>query len=96
MGSVSVLEFGITYPAVNLELKKNEKEYDRAIIALYIAEIERGFIVKKMNKTTRKGTKVTFKACKGEDEGKEYIEMVNKLIEEFNEKYSTDIGFKLS
>lgn len=95
MNNVSVMEFQIEYPVLNLELSKNEKEFERGIIAIYVAELERGFIVKRINKTTKKGTKVTYKSCKSDEEADKYIKKINSLIDEFEKKYNTNLGFKL-
>lgn len=95
MANISVMGFQIEYPVLNLELSRNEKEFDRGIIAIYVAELEKGFIVKKINKPTRKGTKVTYEACKNGEEAEKYIKKVNSLIDEYEKKYNTNLGFKL-
>lgn len=66
MNDVTVKEFGMTYPILNLELSKNEKEFERGIIAIHIAELNRGFIVKRINKTTKKELKLFIKPVKME------------------------------
>ena len=77
---VSVIEFLKTYPNINTEL--SEAKFKLAIIAIYESELSRGFIVKKIYKTYKKGTNVTYKACESE-EMREYKEKVNLLVKDF-------------
>ena len=95
MEGISVVEFQKEFPVLNLELSKNEKDFERGIIAIHVEELEKGFIVKKINKTTKNGTKVTYKACKDKEEANNYAFKVNKLIDSFEEKYNTHLGFKI-
>ncbi|MGG5463511.1 hypothetical protein [Clostridium sp. B9] len=95
MSDFSVVEFQKEYPVLNFKLSKNEKDYERGIIAIHVAELDKGFIVKKINKTTSKGTKVTYKFAKDEEEANNYVIKVNKMIDEFEEKFNTHLGFKL-
>ena len=87
--SIQVLEFQTEYPTINLDLMKKTKDYDMAIIVVYMLETERGFIVKKIGKTYKKGTKVTYKACESEEEAKKYREKLNELLNDYNKKYGT-------
>ena len=85
---VYVKEVAKTYEALNLELMNNNRKfYDFAILGLYTLEIDNGFIVKRINKTYRKGTKVTFKRCESQEEAKLYSEKANEMMREYKEKY---------
>ena len=96
MSDVVVIGFKREYPTINLELmKNNEQMYDMAILVVYTAELERGFIVKKQFKTTKKGTKFTYKACKDEEEAKEYSVKVKELLRQYNEKYVSSVSEKV-
>lgn len=93
MNDVVVIGFQREYPTINLELmKSNEQMYDMAILVVYTSELERGFIVKKQFKTTKRGTKFTYKACKNEEEAKEYSLKVQELLRRYKEKYSLSIS----
>ena len=89
---VQVIEYQTEYPSVNLNMVKLPKIYDMSIIVLYTMKLEKGYIVKNIGKTTRKGTKVTYKVIESEEELKEYIKKVNKIIEDYNNKYNTNFS----
>ena len=88
---VSVVEFQKEYPTMNLELlKNNEKDYDISVLVAHEIETKNGYIVKKQYKTTKKGTKFTYKACTGEEEAKEYNLKLHELLKQYNKKYNTN------
>ena len=85
---VYIKEVARTYQELNLDLMKNSRKfYDFAILGLYTLEIDNGFIVKRINKTYRKGTKVTFKRCESQEEAKLYSKKANEMMREYKEKY---------
>lgn len=89
---ITVQGFQMEYPVVSLELKdSNEKLYDYYVLNLYTLECERGFKVKKIYKTTRKGTKVMFEAFKSEDDVKEYGEFLKEKMEIYNKKWNENV-----
>lgn len=91
MSYAVVLEFQKEFPTINLDLMKNDiKKYDMAILAAYTVELERGFIVKKQGKTTKKGTKFTFKPCEDKSELENYAFKLYELLKEYNKKYNTN------
>lgn len=91
MSYAVVMEFQKEFEMINLDMMKNDVEkYDLAILVAYTLETERGFIVKKQGKTTKKGTKFTYKACKDEAEAKEYSLKLHELLKQYNEKYKTN------
>ena len=84
-------EFVTEYPSLNLKLKEEAKQiYDLYLIGVYIAEYGKGFRVKKVYKTNKKGTKVRYKAILSEEELDEAREEIRKLIEEYHRKYGID------
>lgn len=93
MSDAVVIELRKEYPIINLDLmKNNEQMYDMAILVAYMAELERGLIAKKQFKTTKKGTKFTYKVCKDEEEAKEYSLKVHELLRQYKEKYALNIS----
>lgn len=93
MSDAVVIELRKEYPIINLDLmKNNEQMYDMAILVAYMAELERGLIVKKQFKTTKKGTKFAYKACKDEEEAKEYSLKVHELLRQYKKKYALNIS----
>lgn len=81
MSEAKIIEFQKIYPTINLKLMKDKPEdYDKAILAAHIAEVENGFIVKKQNKTTAKGTKFTYEACNSIDRLEKYKAILIQLI----------------
>lgn len=91
MSYAEVMEFQKEYPTMNLDLlKNNPKDYDLAILVAYEMETENGFIVKKQYKTTKKGTKFTYKGCKNKEEAKEYSLKLHELLKSYNNKYKTN------
>ena len=92
MEGIQVMGFQKTYPTVNLEMeKKNEKVYEYSILLLYTFETERGFKVKKIGKTTRNGTKVTYEVIKSGEEALKYKGLLERKVKEFNNKWDTKI-----
>lgn len=91
MGYATVMEFQKEFEMINLDMMKNDIEkYDMAILGAYALETKKGFIVKRQGKTTKKGTKFTYKACKDEKEAKEYSLKLHELLKLYNEKYNTN------
>lgn len=79
MGYATVMEFQKEFPTVNLDMmKNNEKEYDYAMLILFTLEAERGFKAKRVGKTTKKGTKVTYTAFKNKEDVKEFDSIIRK------------------
>lgn len=91
------VEFCKNYGGINLEFKKNEpKQYDIAMIAIHLEELKNGFMVKRINKTNSKGTKVVYRAIKDEEELDNYVSFLEELVEEFNKKWDENVGLGLS
>lgn len=90
LDGLSVVEYQIEYPTLNLKAQKDdEKMFDYGMLYCYTKECEKGFKVKKVGKTTRKGTKFTYTAIKDKDDFEEYKKMLNEMISNFNSKYGT-------
>lgn len=87
MSEVQVMGFQKTYPTVNLKMQEDKKGYDYAILVLHAIEIENGFKVKKINKTTSKGTKVTYEVIKSEEDALKYKGFLDQKVTEFNDKW---------
>ncbi|MBM7835929.1 hypothetical protein [Clostridium sardiniense] len=88
MEDVQVMGYGMEFTLINLKLKnENQMMYDFVILDLYTSELSKGFKVKRINKTTRKGTKVNYESIKDRKDLEDYMKLVNSKIEEFKGKY---------
>lgn len=88
---INVLGFKKEYPSVNIDLKENDTErYDLCIIQIYLSELNLGYVVDKIYKTSKKGTKVSYRNYDKETI-REYIDKVNNLIDEFNIKHDKNL-----
>jgi hypothetical protein len=88
---ISVAGFSKEFTSVNLELKQRGQVFSETLIAIYTLHLNEGFKVGKINKTTKKGTKVKYVPIKSDEELKDHIEEINKMIEENNEKYNAEL-----
>ncbi len=90
-GDIKVIEFQREFPTINIYLMKNNpKDYDMSMLAAYTLETERGFMVKKVGKTYKKGTKITYKHFESKEEVINYRTKLDELLEEYNTKYDTN------
>lgn len=88
-GTMRLVKLSIDIDYIDLEMQKNEpKIFDLTMIAVYLAKLDEGLIVTRVGKTTKKGTKVTYKACESEEQANEYLNIVNKMIDMVKEKYN--------
>lgn len=71
--------------------KETPRFYEYTILNLYAFETENGFKVKKIGKTTRKGTKVTYKAFKSKEDAEEYRKLLMNKVKEFNKRCKVDV-----
>lgn len=99
--NISVFEYQINYPNLNLEtLKKCKPLFNYGMLHVYIKECKNGFKVKKVGKTSKKGTKITYKPIKDETDFKEYKNKIEKMAEdlklEFEEKIDSIIKYAKS
>lgn len=88
---ISVQGFSKNFTSVDLEMTKKGEVFNQILIAIYSFHICEGFKVGKINKTTKKGTKVRYIPFKSDKELKEYVEKINKMIKECNEKYGSEL-----
>lgn len=85
-------EFTKTYSGVNLEFKnKNAKGYDYTMLLIYQEELKKGYKVKKVNNTTKKGTTVVYSQIKSKEELEDYFKSIQDKVQEFNEKWEEDL-----
>lgn len=92
MSDIQCIEFQKEYPVVNLKMKKeNEKQYEYSLLVLYTLETERGFMVKKIGKTTNKGTKVNFIPFKSDEDVKKYKALLQDMATKFTAKWGTNV-----
>jgi hypothetical protein len=85
-------EFQKNYASVNLDFqKKDAKGYDYMIILIYLEELKKGYKVKRINKTTKKGTTVIYSRIGSKEELEDYMKLLQDKIQEFNEKWDCDL-----
>ena len=86
---VTLYEYQIEYPRMTKQLYENDtKIWDAVMLRIRIQELNKGFYLRKMNKPQKKGTVLTFRACKDISEWEKELE---KLKE-----YAKQIGHELS
>lgn len=84
------LKYEKKYDKLNTELKKNNIEkFDFLVIQIYVSDLNLGYIVENIEEITDKGTIVKYKPY--DHSIREYIEKINKLIDEFNSNYNKNI-----
>lgn len=89
---IECIEFQKEYPIVNLKMKnENEKEYEYSLLVLYTLETEHGFMVKRIGKTTKKGTKVNFIPFTSDEDVKKYKALLLEKAKIFTEKWGTKV-----
>lgn len=92
IGGVKVFQYQIEYPYLNLnQQKEDERKFDYGMLYCYIKESEKGFKVKKVGKTTKKGTKFTYEKIKDNEDFEEYKALINKMVSDFNSKYGESL-----
>ena len=90
--SYIAMDFAKTFTGVNLDLMQtDEKGYDYAMLLIYIDECSNGYKVKKINKTTEKGTTVVYEAIANANDFKCYKEMIADKINESNDKWNENV-----
>lgn len=90
MNGIKVMGYTADYSTLNLELKKDDKIYDMALLVIHIEELKKGMKVVKINKTTSKGTRVKYEAIETKEEAYEYYDKIKAMIEDYNAKYDKD------
>lgn len=90
--TVSVLEYQKNYSALDIRMMEECKAlYDFSVIYIHVCELELGFKVKRIGRTTSKGTRVTYEALKDESDFNKY----KKKIKEMQLKYKESYGDKI-
>ena len=88
-----VLEYQKNYSALDMKMMEECKAlYDFSVIYIYACELEYGFKVKRINKTTAKGTKVTYSKIESKEELDDYL----KKIEDMRNKYKAAFGDRVN
>lgn len=85
-------EFNAHYPNINKDLRENNEElYDLSIIHLYLSELDNGYVIGEIYETSSKDIVVSYKKYE-RDTIKDYVDKVNSLIDEYNNKYIKNIN----
>lgn len=80
MSEFKVYEFEKVYSMITNKLQNESPNlYKLAEMVAYIAELDRGFIVKRQNKSTAKGTKFKYILVEHPDQLKEYYEKLRNM-----------------
>lgn len=88
--TVSILGYKMDYPSMNLDLlNKDKKRFDMMIIIIHVNESRKGYKVKRIGKTTKKSTKVTYELINSEEDLKSYEKKLREMMSNFNKKYGT-------
>lgn len=88
MAEIAVVGYSKQFPTVNLKMQNDDPiGYDYSILILYSLETDKGFKVKKIGKTTGKGTKVTYETIKDKEDAIKYKEILESKVKDFNKKY---------
>lgn len=92
MADIQVIGFQKEFPVVNLKMKnEDERKYEYSILILFTLETGDGYMVKKIGKTTNKGTKVNYTSFKNDEDIKKYSELLQGMVKAFNEKWGADL-----
>lgn len=87
MSKITVLGYQMNYPRLTDKLqKKYELLYKCMLYNQKAAEAEKGMIATRINKANSKGTKVTYKGAKNQEEMDEYVKRLNEEYAELNKK----------
>ncbi|MSU01911.1 hypothetical protein [Tissierella pigra] len=90
--SAICMEFTKTYSGINLDFqRKDAKGYDYTMLLIYLNELKKGYKVKRINKTTKKGTSVVYSLIKSKEELAEYENLIKCKVQEFNKKWNCDL-----
>lgn len=95
MSVIQVMSYGKEFPSVNLKMQKDDPMgYEYSLLILYSLETDKGFKVKKIGKTTVKGTKVTYEPIKDKEAAIKYKELLESKVKDFNNKYKRKLNSK--
>lgn len=85
-------EFTKTFKGINIELGKSDnKGFDYSLLLIYLNELDKGFKVKRINKTTKKGTTVIYESIKDSAELEEYRKLLYVKLGDFNNKWDENL-----
>lgn len=69
MDNISVSEYQMTFKTITKNLfEQDEVMYQKMLYVAKVEEAKKGFVVKKMNKSNRNGTSITFHRAKTAEE----------------------------
>lgn len=76
---VTLYEYQIEYPRMTKQLYENDRKiWDAVMLRIRIQELNKGFYLRKMNKPQKKGTVLTFRACKDVAEWEKEMEKLKE------------------
>lgn len=91
MKDVKIVGFDQLFKTVNLDLKNNDElSYDYAMLLIYTTNAKKGFKVKKIYKTTKNHTRVSYIPFESREDVSEYDKFVSEKVDEFNKKWGND------
>lgn len=89
MREYEIIGYTIDFPYIDLELKKSDpRSYELALIVCHVEEAtKKGMKVKRICKTTKKGTSISYIPIENEKDSMEYADKVEKMIADFRAKF---------
>jgi hypothetical protein len=95
MGDISVIGYDKDFPMLDLKLKKEDEfAYDFALIDISMRELAKGFGVRRINKTTKKGTTFKFDSVTSLEQLNKCITKIEEDLKVFNEKHNETAELK--
>ena len=92
MDGAKVVGFSKDYPVLNLNLLKNDSaKYYKLVFYAILGEGQKGFYYTKINKATRKGTSINYKAIQSKEHAKAFEKVIYQMADDLNKKYNSDI-----
>lgn len=92
--NLKMVYFERKFASINTNLMETKpKDYDMSILMAHLLETERGYMVKKVYKTTKSGTRFNYGIMDTDEDIQSFREKLDELVENFNKKY--DANFKI-
>jgi len=92
MSDVHVIGFQMDYPNLTLELFTNDiKAYDKSIFYTIFKQAQDGYAFSKINKATKKGTSIKYKAIQNDKQAEAFEKVLYKTVDDLNKKHGLNI-----
>lgn len=92
-----VIQYSINVEQATKALfKKNKDIYDCCIAQVKMEEAIKGYVAKRVNKPTSKGTKITFEAFKDSESFSKYASTLSAVFREITQKVNEQINERIA